>query len=103
MPVSEPSRDVTGLLQAWSAGDAEARERVLSFLYRDLRRRAAAKLRGERAGHTLQPTALVHEAYIRLVGQDRVRWRNRAHFLAVATEVMRRILVDRARARRAGK
>jgi RNA polymerase sigma factor (TIGR02999 family) len=75
----------------------------MALVYRDLRRRAAAKLQGERAGHTLQPTALVHEAYIRLAGQDRVVWRSRAHFLAVATEMMRRILVDRARARRAGK
>jgi RNA polymerase sigma factor (TIGR02999 family) len=72
-------------------------------VYAELRRRAAAQLRRERPGHTLQPTALVHEAYIRLVGQDRTDWQNRAQFLAVASQMMRRILVDRARARHAGK
>lgn len=94
---------VTGLLKAWAAGDATARERALTLLYQDLRRRAAAQLRGERPGHTLQPTALVHEAYIRLTDQRQVAWQSRAHFLALASEMMRRILVDRARARRAAK
>ena len=95
--------DVTQLLHAWAAGDLDARERALVLVYAELRRRAAAQLRRERPGHTLQPTALVHEAYIRLVDQHRADWQNRAQFLAVASQMMRRILVDRARARHAGK
>ena len=94
---------VTGLLKAWAAGDATARERALTLLYQDLRHRAAGHLRRERPGHTLQPTALVHEAYLRLIDQRQPAWQNRAHFLALASEMMRRILVDRARARRAAK
>ena len=73
------------------------------MLYRELRRRAAVHLRRERPGHSLQATALVHEAYLRLDGQRQAAWQNRAHFLAVASQMMRRILVDRARARRTGK
>jgi RNA polymerase sigma factor (TIGR02999 family) len=95
--------DVTELLRAWSEGDADARDRLVPVVYGELRRRAAAHLRRERAGHTLQPTALVHEAYLRLVNQDRAVWLNRAQFFAVASEMMRRILVDRARARRMAK
>ena len=95
--------DVTALLQAWTAGDVAARDRVMSVVYRDLRQRAAARLRRERRGETLQPTALVHEAYLRLVDQRRVVWQNRSHFFAVASQMMRRILVDRARARRMAK
>ena len=102
MPPSDHD-DVTRLLHAWTAGDLGARERVLVLVYGELRRRAAAQLRRERPGHTLQPTALVHEAYIRLVDQRRAAWQNRAQFLAVASQVMRRILVDGARARRADK
>ena len=98
-----PGHDVTILLHAWAAGDLDARERALALVYAELRRHAAAQLRRERAGHTLQPTALVHEAYIRLVGQHGANWQNRAQFLAVASQMMRRILVDRARARHAGK
>jgi len=75
----------------------------LPRVYRELRRRAAGYLRGERRDHTLQPTALVHEAYIRLVGLERVTWQNRAHFFGVAAQVMRRVLVDYARAHRAAK
>jgi RNA polymerase sigma-70 factor, ECF subfamily len=101
--MDEPSHDVTRLLQAWAAGDLEARERAVALVYRELRRRAAAHLRRERPGHTLQPTALVHEAYLRLAGQRHAVWQNRAQFLAVASQMMRRILVDRARARRAVK
>jgi RNA polymerase sigma-70 factor, ECF subfamily len=101
--MDHPPHDVTRLLQAWAAGDLEARERAVALVYRELRRRAAAHLRRERPGHTLQPTALVHEAYIRLVDQRHAAWQNRAHFLAVASQMMRRILVDRARARRAVK
>jgi RNA polymerase sigma factor (TIGR02999 family) len=96
-------RDMTALLEAWSDGDLEARDRLVPMVYGELRRRAAAFLRRERAGHTLQPTALVHEAYLRLIKQDRADWRNRAQFFAVASEIMRRVLVDRARARRMAK
>lgn len=92
--------DVTDLLEAWSGGDFAARDRLIPIIYGELRRRAAAHLRRERPGHTLQPTALVHEVYLRLAGQERARWRSRAQFLAVASEIMRRILIDRARARK---
>jgi RNA polymerase sigma factor (TIGR02999 family) len=100
--MTSPS-DVTALLRAWSDGDADARDRLVPVVYGELRRRAAAHLRRERSGHTLQPTALVHEAYLRLVTQDRAAWQNRAQFFAVASEMMRRILVDRARARKMAK
>ena len=101
--MSRAQDDVSRLLQAWSEGDDEARDRLVPIVYDELRRRAAALLRRERSGHTLQPTALVHEAYLRLVRQDRADWRNRAQFFAVASEIMRRILVDRARARKMAK
>lgn len=94
---------VTALLHAWTAGDLGARNRLMSVVYRDLHKRAAAYLRRERVGHTLQPTALVHEAYLRLVDQRRVVWQNRGQFFGVAAQLMRRILVDRARARRMAK
>jgi len=94
---------VTALLQAWGQGDVEARDRVMDVVYQELRRRAAAYLRRERAGHTLQPTALVHEAYLRLVDQHAAAWQNRAQFFGVASQIMRRILVDRARARKTAK
>jgi RNA polymerase sigma-70 factor (ECF subfamily) len=90
--------DVTALLHAWSRGDLQARDRLLPLVYAELHRRAAACLRHERAGHTLQPTALVNEAYLRLVDQ-RVQWQNRAQFLALASQMMRRVLVDHARRR----
>ena len=93
---------VTDLLRAWSDGDASARDRLMPLVYDELRRRAAARLRRERHA-TLQPTALVHEAYLRLVDQRRTSWQSRGQFFGVASEMMRRILVDRARARRAGK
>jgi RNA polymerase sigma factor (TIGR02999 family) len=95
--------DVTALLHLWTAGDIEARDRLMAVLYQDLRRRAAAQLRRERPGHTLQPTALVHEAYLRLVEQRRVVWQNRGQFFGVASQMMRRILVDHARAHRMAK
>jgi RNA polymerase sigma factor (TIGR02999 family) len=101
--VSTSERGVTELLQAWSAGDVGARDRLMPLVYDELRRRAAAYLRRERPGHTLQPTALVHEAYLRLVDQRRVAWRNRAQFFGVAAAMMRRILVDHARANRSAK
>jgi len=91
------------MLRAWSAGDLAARDRLVEVLYQDLRRRAAGRLARENGGHVLQPTALVHEAYLRLADQKRIVWQNRAQFLAVASETMRRILVDVARARRMGK
>jgi RNA polymerase sigma factor (TIGR02999 family) len=90
----------TGLLRAWGRGDLQAREELLPLVYHELRLRAAAYLRRERRDHTLQPTALVNEAYLRLVGQQRVTWQNRAHFFGVAAQMMRRILVDHARTRR---
>jgi RNA polymerase sigma-70 factor, ECF subfamily len=99
----DPDADVSGLLGAWVGGDVEARDQLLMVVYQELRRRAAAHLRRERAGHTLQPTALVHEVYLRLVKQDRAAWQNRAQFFGVASQMMRRILVDRARARNRAK
>ena len=100
--LSQPSA-VSGLLRAWGEGDLEARERVLPLVYAELRRQAAAYLRRERTDHTLQPTALVNETYLRLIGQERVAWQNRAHFHGVAAQMMRRILVDHARGRGRGK
>ena len=94
---------VTGLLQAWSAGNPNAQEELLPLVYQELRQRAAGHLRRDRRNHTLQPTALVHEAYLRLVGQRDVDWQSRTHFYALASRMMRRILVDHARARAAGK
>lgn len=96
---SSPASDVTRLLHAWGNGDVEARDHLVPLVYAELRRRAAAQLRRERAGDSLQPTALVHEAYLRLVRQDQAGWQNRTHFFAIASLLMRRILVDRARAR----
>ena len=98
-----PSEDVTQLLIHWSNGDAQAVDRLLPLVYGELRRIAARHLRAEREGHTLQPTALVHEAYLRLVDQTRVQWQNRAHFFGVAAQSMRRILVDHARRHAAAK
>lgn len=102
MVVSEKS-DVTQILHAWNQGDPEAAARLVPLVYEELRRRAADCLRRERKDHTLQPTALVHEAYVKLVGQDRAQWKNRAHFCSVAAQLMRRILVKYAEARKAGK
>jgi RNA polymerase sigma factor (TIGR02999 family) len=97
------AHDVTGLLVEWSRGNRGAFDELLPLVYAALRRIAARQLRSERAGHTLQPTALVHEAYLRLVEQRVVDWRNRAHFYGAAAQVMRRILIDHARRRAAGK
>ena len=94
---------LSDLLRAWGRGDLRARDDVLPLVYRELRKRAARYLRQERPDHTLQPTALVHEAYLRLVGQDRIAWQNRAQFYGIAAQMMRRILVDHARARKAAK
>ena len=95
--------DLTTLLVDWSNGDRKALEQLLPAVYQELRAIAARQLRSERAGHTLQPTALVHEAYLRLVDQRGGNWQNRAHFFGVAAQVMRRILVDHARRRNADK
>jgi RNA polymerase sigma factor (TIGR02999 family) len=94
---------VTDLLLAWGRGDEHARDALIPFVYDELRRRARRLVVGERAGHSLPPTALVHEAYLRLVDQGRVAFRDRAHFFAVASRVMRHVLVDHARRRRAGR
>jgi RNA polymerase sigma factor (TIGR02999 family) len=99
-PVLSPPRgEVTRLLLAWNEGDAGAMERLMPLVYGELRSIAERHFRRERAGHTLQPTAVVHEAYFRLVDQTRVNWKNRGHFFAIASQAMRRILVDHARAR----
>jgi RNA polymerase sigma factor (TIGR02999 family) len=100
---ASPPGAVSGLLRAWGRGDLEARDALLPLVYTELRRRAAGYLRHERHGHTLQPTALVHEVYLQLAGQTRVAWHDRAHFFRTASQMMRRILVDHARARRAQK
>jgi RNA polymerase sigma factor (TIGR02999 family) len=98
-----PGGAVTGLLRAWERGDIEARDHLLTIVYQQLRRRAAAYLRREHPGHTLQPTALVHEVYLRLVKQEQIPSQNRAQFFGVAAQMMRRILVDQARARKMAK
>jgi RNA polymerase sigma-70 factor, ECF subfamily len=95
--------DVTALLADWSRGNRGALDRLLPLVFAELRRIAARQLRKERAGHTLQPTALVNEVYLRLVDQRQVDWQGRAHFFGVAAQVMRRILVDHARRHSADK
>jgi RNA polymerase sigma factor (TIGR02999 family) len=90
--------DVTGLLLAWGEGDRTALDRLIPLVHDELHRMAHRYMSGEREGHTLQTTALINEAYLRLVDSGRMHWRNRAHFFAVSAEVMRRILVDFARA-----
>jgi len=97
------SSEVTGLLLRWSEGDSAAREALIPLVYDELRRLARQCLAGQRPDHTLQSTALVHEAYLRLAGHTSVHWENRLHFFAVAVQLMRRILVDHARKRRAAK
>ncbi|RMH21307.1 MAG: sigma-70 family RNA polymerase sigma factor [Acidobacteria bacterium] len=94
------SGDVTALLARWNAGDPAACDRLLEAIYGELRQLAAAYLRRERNGHTLETAALVNEAYLRLVDQRRVRWRNRSHFFGIAAQAMRRVLVDHARRKR---
>lgn len=93
------NQDVTQLLLAWRSGDDAALEKLVPLVYEELRRLARLYMRRERAGHTLQTTALVNEAYLRLVDVSKVRWQNRAHFFAVSAQLMRRILVDFARSR----
>jgi RNA polymerase sigma-70 factor (ECF subfamily) len=96
---THPPEEITRLLLAWGDGDESALAALTPLVYRELRRRAHRYMKGERAGHTLQTTALVNEAYLRLVGSQKVRWQNRAHFFAVSAQLMRRILVDFARSR----
>lgn len=98
----DESQEVVHLLDQWREGDESAYNRLVPLVYADLLRLARGQLRREGAGHSLQPTLLVHEAYLRLAGAE-VAWQNRTHFLSVAAGVMRRILVERARALRAGK
>jgi RNA polymerase sigma-70 factor, ECF subfamily len=102
MGASQPG-DITRLLQSLSADDPEAHSRLAVLVYDELRRIARARMRAEAPGHTLQPTALVNEAYMALLGQKKKAWQNRSHFYAVAAQMMRRILIDHARAAKAAK
>lgn len=97
------TNEVTQLLHQWSAGDEDALERLMPLVYNELRKIAGQHLRHERRNHTLQTTALVHEAYLRLADQTDVRWQNRSHFFAIAAQAMRRILIDYARNQHAQK
>lgn len=97
------THDVTQLLVQWANGDRQALDDLTPLVYKELRRLAASHLRRERKSHTLQPTALVHEAYLRLVDQKNPNWQSRSHFFGVASQLMRRILVDHARKRQAHK
>ena len=103
MSESTASGEVTRLLALASHGDREAVDRLVPILYDELRRIAHLRMRGERVGHTLETTALVHEAYLELAGLDRIEWKGRAHFLAIAATAMRRVLIDHAVARGAKK
>jgi len=100
---SPPAADVTTLLHRWQQGDARAADELLPLVYNELRRQARNFMRHERAAHTLEPTALVHEAYLRLRRQHGVDWGSRAHFHALAAQAMRRVLVDHGRHRHAAK
>jgi RNA polymerase sigma factor (TIGR02999 family) len=102
MPSDKPD-SITGLLLKWSDGDPAAIERLMPLVYDELRRLAVRFLRRERANHTLQPTALINEAYLRLVDQQQVEWQGRAQFYGLAARVMRNILVDHARSQQAAK
>jgi len=102
LPMTDPHH-VTQLLQRWSGGDSRALDELTPLVYSEVRKLARSYLRRERPNHTLQPTALVNEAYIRLVDQRRVQWQSRAHFFGIAAQMMRRVLVDHARMRQAEK
>ena len=95
--------DVTQILHRWQGGDDAALDDLLRAVYPELRRVAASQLRAERAGHSMQPTAIAHDVYLRLIDQQRVTWQNRAHFMAIAARLTRRVLVDHARRRAARK
>lgn len=96
---TEKSQEISRILQQWSDGGKEASEKLMPLVYEELRRQASRYMRRERIGHTLQATALIHEAYLKLIDQRDVNWQNRAHFFGVAAQVMKRILVDYAKAR----
>jgi RNA polymerase sigma factor (TIGR02999 family) len=100
---SDPSADVTQILMDWSGGDAAAPDKLMPLVYEELRRLARNYLARERSDHTLQATALVHEAYLHLADETRLTWKDRAHFYGIAARLMRRILVDHARAHKAEK
>jgi len=100
---STKHEDITGLLVAWRNGSPQALDELIPVVYAELRRIARQRLGGERAGHSLQPTVLTHEAFLRLLGTQKVNWQDRAHFFAVASELMRRVLVEHARKRGAAK
>src|SRR5688500_11518131 len=101
--MSDPRLEITEYLRAWEQGDDTALERLLPMVYAELRAIAARHLTSERPGHTLQPTALANEAYLRLRGLGDVPWHDRSHFFAIASRIMRRVLVDHARAKMAYK
>src|SRR6201993_3940282 len=101
--VMSETHEVTLLLAEWAKGNQRALDQLTPLVYRELRQLASSYLRRERQGHTLQPTALVHEAYLRLVDQSSPNWQNRSHFYGVAARLMRQILVDHARRKQAGK
>jgi RNA polymerase sigma factor (TIGR02999 family) len=95
--------NITELLASYGRGDKESLDQLMPIVYEELRRQAARYLRREQAGHTLQTTALIHEAYVRLVDQRNMQWQNRAHFFGIAAQMMRRILVDHARSKKRAK
>ncbi|MBI4894056.1 MAG: sigma-70 family RNA polymerase sigma factor [Acidobacteria bacterium] len=101
--MAEPAPQITELLKAWSSGDPAAFDRLAPLVYAELRKMAGRYMRRENAGITLQPTALVNEVYLRMIDVRGVQWKDRAHFFAISAQMMRRILVDAARARGAGK
>jgi RNA polymerase sigma-70 factor, ECF subfamily len=101
--IDETREEITARLIAWNAGDGAALDAVINAVYKELRRMADRYLRMEHPAHSLQPTALVHEAYLRLIDQTQVNWQNRAHFFGVAAQMMRRILVDHARTKQRDK
>jgi len=101
--MDDGSNEITKLLQKWHDGDPQAFDEVTRYVYSELRRRAAAYMRGEREGHTLETTGLVHEAFIKLIDKQQIEWQDRNHFFAVAAQSMRRILVDHARTRKRDK
>jgi RNA polymerase sigma factor (TIGR02999 family) len=99
----DPGRDVTRILKRWSKGETGARDQVIESVYTELKRVARAQLARERGNHTLQPTALVNEAYLKLLGVDKIQVNDRVHFIAVAARMMRQILIDSGRRKQAGK
>src|SRR3984893_16584772 len=101
--MAQSPHNVARLLNDWSEADKDALDKLIPLVYEELRRQAARYLRRERAGHSLQTTALIHEAYLRLVDQRNVHWQNRAQFFGIAAQLMRRILVDHARTRQRAK